>query len=113
MSEQRLQQLTQMLEQSPADAFLQYALAKEYEKLDQSDEALQAYRKLLKEHPDYVGAYYHLGKLYLKTEDYDQAMDTYDEGIIRATRAGEPHARGELMTARADLVELLAERSEE
>ncbi|MEO1517042.1 MAG: tetratricopeptide repeat protein [Bacteroidota bacterium] len=107
MSNQRLEQLRQFLEQSPEDSFLRYALAKEHEKLGQQQEALTNYQQLLSDDPAYVGAYYHLGKLLVKLEQYDEAMTAYQQGIEQAGKARDQHAKGELMGAKMELEDLM------
>jgi predicted Zn-dependent protease len=99
----RLQTLLQFLEESPGDAFLQFALAKEYEGQQQDDDALAAYLRLRAQHPDYVGLYYHLGKLYERRQATQSAWDTYTEGMATATRLGDRHALSELAGARLGL----------
>lgn len=105
MNFNRLQQLLQFLEQSPNEAFLLFAIAKEYEGSGDSSNALKYYLLLQQHHPDYVGLYYHLGKLYEQQEDFDNALATYTKGIEVAKAAGDRHALGELAEARMMLVE--------
>lgn len=99
----RLQRILDMLQSQPEDAFLLYALAKEYEKTDQKQKALEAFLKLRSLHPDYVGFYYHLGKLYEKMGDKDKARATYEEGMERCRAVGDQHALSELQTVMAEL----------
>jgi len=99
----RLEQLKALLEQSPHDSFLIFALAKEYEKLGEQETALRYYLHLEEHDPAYVGAYYHLGKLYEKMGEAGLALETYDRGIEAARRAGDQHALGELAGARLGL----------
>ncbi len=99
----RLPRILQMLENQPEDAFLLYALAKEYEKAGEQQKALQAFLKLQSLHPDYVGFYYHLGKLYEKLGQTDKARETYAEGMERCRAVGDQHAYSELLTAAEEL----------
>lgn len=101
----RLQTLLQFLEESPDDAFLRFALAKEYEGLHQDDDAMAAYLQLRAQHPDYVGLYYHLGKLHERRQALKEAIDAYTEGMAVATRLGDRHALSELAAARLNLDE--------
>lgn len=101
----RLQRLQQFLAEQPDDPFLLFALAKEYEKMNDDETALSYYTKLTSEHADYVGTYYHLGKLYERGERYEQATKTYERGMEVARQAGDMHARGELATAKMLLEE--------
>ena len=58
----RLKRLQSFLDASPGDSFILFAIAKEYEKLNQPNEALDHYLTLKSNDPEYVGLYYHLGK---------------------------------------------------
>ena len=99
MSYNRLKQLYQFLKERPEDEFLLFALAKEYEKLGNSEKAKQYYLNLLEKHPNYVGTYYHLGKLFERAEDFELASDVYEKGMKIADALGDKHAYGELRGA--------------
>lgn len=103
MSSTRLQQLLNMLAESPADSFLLFAIAKEYEGSGDAGQAGEYYRRLLENDPDYVGAYYHLAKLYEGQRQYRQAFQIYSAGMEKARKAGDQHALGELTAARLNL----------
>ena len=103
MESDRLKQLYSFLENSPEDAFLQFAIAKEYEQLGIEDKALDFYQKLLDTQADYVGTYYHLGKLYEKKEAFDKAFYTYKQGMLIAKKIGDQHALNELAGAKLNL----------
>ena len=103
MPTNRLEQLKTLLNESPEDAFLQFAIAKEYEKLGQAEEALQCYLDLAEGHPGYVGTYYHLGKLQEKLGSGKLAWETYSKGMAIARQAGDQHALSELAGARLAL----------
>ena len=55
MQSSRLEKLLEFLQNEPNDEFLQYALATEYLRLNDTEKALQDYENLVKNHPDYVG----------------------------------------------------------
>ena len=103
MINNRLSQLLGMLDDSHPDAFLLFAIAKEYEGMEKKPEALQYYLQLKTHHPDYVGLYYHLAALYLQLNDKVEALKTYEDGISLATRLSDFHARAELMNARQNM----------
>ena len=103
MPTERLEQLKALLEESPKEPFLLFALAKEYEKLGEPETALRYYLHLAEHDPGYVGAYYHLGKLYEQMGETGLALQTYEKGIEAARRAGDQHAMGELAAARMAL----------
>ncbi len=95
----RLEQLRQFLEQEPNDPFLQYAIATEYLKLGDLEQALAYYLKTIEVDENYVGTYYHLGKLYEKLTDAPSAEKTYKNGMEVARKANQQHAFSELQQA--------------
>jgi tetratricopeptide (TPR) repeat protein len=92
----RLEKLLEFLKNEPNDEFLQYALATEYLRLNDTDNALKYYEGLVKNHPDYVGTYYHLGKLYEALNRKDDAIKTYEIGMQAAQKKRDNHALSEL-----------------
>ena len=99
----RRQALLNLLKDSPDDAFLLFALAKQCESEHQIQEALELYEKLSKHHPDYIGLYYHYGKLLGALERTPEAEGVFREGIERATAQGDFHATAELRGALEEL----------
>ena len=86
MSQDRLALLMAFYEQDPDDAFTRFALAKEYLKRNEPEQALAFYEKLVTDQPDYTGTYYHLGKLYETLGRKDEAVQIYQKGIEAARR---------------------------
>ena len=103
MNQERLEQLQNLLQSSPNDSFLLYAIAKEYEGLERVTEALQKYQELTELHPDYVGTYYHYAKLLEKEEETDKALSISEKGMLIARKIGDQHALGELSNAKMNL----------
>ncbi len=99
----RLNQLKALLEDDPSDSFLLFAVAKEYETLNDLDLSLEYFLKLLDTDPDYVGLYYHLGKLYETLDDESKALKTYNDGINVCKKQSDWHALGELNNAKTNL----------
>lgn len=100
MDNWRITQLKEMLEGSPTDEFILYALAKEYMNSENGDTALKYFLLLKEQNPRYVGMYFHLARLYIELENTEAAHRTYDEGIALATELGDLHALGELKNAK-------------
>jgi tetratricopeptide (TPR) repeat protein len=100
MSSIRLQQLQELQKATPDDPFLDFAIAKEYEKLEANDKALETYQQLVTVHPDYVGTYYHMAKLYEKLGQAPEAWQTYSKGMKIAQQQKDQHAFNELAGAR-------------
>jgi Tfp pilus assembly protein PilF len=100
----RIEKLKEYLLTSPADAFLQHALALEYIKLGQDAEARQVFEALLAQDPGYVGSYYHLAKLLERSGEQSLAIEWYEKGMEAAKQAGDKHAYGELRSAYEELL---------
>ena len=99
----RLDQLFDLLKEQPNEAFLLFAIAKEYEKAKDYDKALEYYLELYDTTPQYVGTYYHLGKLYERLDNPEKALKTYKQGKIIAKSEGDMHAFSELNGAAMSL----------
>ena len=95
----RLARFLEFLQNEPNDPFLKYALATEYVRLNQTEEALKYYLDLVDKHTDYIGTYYHLGKLYEQLNKQDDAIKTYEQGIEVGKRIKDQHALSELLGA--------------
>ncbi len=98
MQNSRLEKLLEFLKNEPNDEFLQYALATEYLRLNETEKALAYYENLVTNHPDYVGTYYHLGKLYEALNRKDDAISTYEKGMGIARKMRDNHALSELQS---------------
>lgn len=99
----RLSQLLSLLQASPDDAFLLFAVAKEYEGTGELDQALAHYLHLRAADPQYTGLYYHLGKLYEMKSEPDAALEAYAAGIEVARNSRDLHALSELQGAKLNL----------
>lgn len=98
MSDLRIAQLQQMLQETPSDPFLRYALALEYRKQDKQ-QAIQYFQQLLQQHPEYLATYYHAADLYTELGDTVTAKQVYETGIALARQQNEAHALRELQNA--------------
>lgn len=99
----RLAKLKEFLRNTPQDSFLQHALALEYIKLGNDEEARRLFEELLKREPSYIGSYYHLAKLLERMELTNEAIAVYERGMEEARKAGDNHAYGELRGAYEEL----------
>lgn len=99
----RIEKIKDLLKETPADSFLQHALALEYIKLGNDEEARKLFEAILDREPGYVGSYYHLAKLLERNGDNDGAIKVYERGMEEAKKAGDSKALGELRGAYEEL----------
>jgi len=103
MSE-RIEKLITFLKQSPADCFLNHALALEYIKAGDEVNARKHFELNLQNDPAYVATYYHLAKLLERVGEQDAAIKIYEQGMERAKAAKDMHTYSELQSAYEELV---------
>ena len=92
----RIEILKGFLSENPNDSFSRYALALEYAKLEQHDDALREFEAVKSSDPGYVATYFQLGQLYQKLGRSHEAEKTFRVGITVAAKAGDDHTRSEL-----------------
>lgn len=100
----RINRIQEFLQANPKDNFLRHALALEYIKIGEDQQARELFTTLLTENPDYVGSYYHLAKLLEKLGLTQEAISWYEKGMEAAKAAKDQHAYNELQAAYEDLV---------
>ena len=100
----RILLLKEFLNANPTDNFLQHALALEYIKMGNEEEARLLFLQILEQDPAYVGSYYHLAKLLERVGENEDAIKWYEKGMTAAKTAGDNHAYNELQAAYEDLV---------
>jgi Tfp pilus assembly protein PilF len=101
----RIEKLLEYMETSGKDSFLQHALALEYIKIDNDEEARKLFNEILLREPTYIGSYYHLGKLLERAGEFEKAIKVYERGMWEAKRAGDNHSYNELQGAKEDIEE--------
>ena len=101
----RIEKLLEYMKTSGKDSFLQHALALEYIKVGDDDEARKLFNEILLREPAYIGSYYHLGKLLERVADFERAIRVYKRGMEEAKKAGDHHSYSELNGALEDLEE--------
>jgi len=98
----RINKLKEYMKTAEKDSFLQHALALEYIKVGNDEEAKKLFNEILKREPTYIGSYYHLGKLLERIGDTAKAMRVYKRGMEVAEAAGDHHSYSELQGAYED-----------
>ena len=92
----RIEILKGFLEQDPSDSFSRYALALEYVKTGQQDDARREFESVRDRDPNYTATYFQLGQLYRTMGLKHEAEKAFRSGITVASRAGDSHTQGEL-----------------
>jgi Tfp pilus assembly protein PilF len=92
----RIEILKGFLNENSNDSFSRYALALEYVKLGQNEDAVREFESVKKKDPDYVATYFQLGQLYQKMGQTHEAEKTFRTGITVAAKMGDEHTRSEL-----------------
>ena len=95
----RIEILKGFLEENAKDSFSRYALALEYVKLGQNEDAVREFEAVKKNDPDYVPTYFQLGQLYQKIGRIHEAEKTFLTGMTVAAKMGDEHTRSELEAA--------------
>lgn len=95
---ERLVKLLGFLESNPQDEFVKYALAMEYNKMNDFENAVLFFDDLLKNHAQYLPTYYQAAKFY-ELHDEEKAIELYKKGIELAKAQNNKHTQGELETA--------------
>lgn len=88
----RLDQLIKMLQNEPADRFLNFALAMEYIKAGQQQEALAQFSRVVEIDPAYVPAYFQKADLLVALGRHGDAKQVYAEALTAAEQSGDKHA---------------------
>lgn len=92
----RIAELEIMLEESPDDPFIIYALAREYEKKSSTMQAILMYEYLVNSHPKYIATYYHYAKVLHEAGNRTQGIALLHQGIENGISENELHAVGEM-----------------
>ena len=95
----RLEKLQGMLEKSPGDTFLLYALALEHRKAGDMQSALKYLDSVIQHDWGYCYAYHQKGQILEAGGDLESARQAYQQGIDAAQRKGDEHARQEIAAA--------------
>jgi Tfp pilus assembly protein PilF len=100
----RVEILKGFLEQDPKDSFSRYALALEFVKTGQSEDARREFEFVRDNDPGYVATYFQLAQLYRNLGLKHEAEKTYRTGITVASKAGDGHTQSELEGALESLL---------
>ena len=80
-SEQRIEKLKAIIAKDPGDSFSRYALALEYNGINEPLNAIEILEELLQADAKYLPAYHQLGQLLGKMNKTQEAKKIYRQGI--------------------------------
>lgn len=105
MSDKRMEQLMQMLRESPNDSFLLFAIAKAHFNQSEFQEANSYFVQLESKDPNYTGMYLHWGNTQKAEGNLFKAKEIFEKGVMMCNKTGDFHAKAELLAALQDLEE--------
>jgi tetratricopeptide (TPR) repeat protein len=97
----RQDQLRKLLERTPGDAFLVYALAMEHKKAGELDEALRLLSRTTELDANYAYAHFQRGQILQGRGELPAAREAFTAGVAAAERAGDAKGAGEIAGALA------------
>jgi predicted Zn-dependent protease len=80
-SEQRIEKLKEMIEKDPTDSFSRYALALEYNGINEPLTAIELLEDLIQRDAKYLAAYHQLGQMLGKMNKTMEAKKIYRSGM--------------------------------
>ncbi len=99
MTTSRIDIFKQMLVSDPVNSSILFGLAKEYEKVGQTEEMIETLERYLAIADDEGNGFGMLARAYEKAEQRDKAKETYQRGVAAATAHGHPSMAEEYRTA--------------
>jgi hypothetical protein len=99
----RREKIETLLIQEPADTFLRYGLAIEYDNEGRFDEAIGLFQGLQKDELPHVAAFFRGAQLLVRLDRISEARTWLRDGIEEARRQGNAHAAGEMSELLASL----------
>jgi tetratricopeptide (TPR) repeat protein len=98
MAASRIDIFKQMLVNDPINSSILFGLAKEYEKVGETQGVIETLERYLAISDDEGNAFGMLARAYEKAEQQDEARKTYQRGIDAATKHGHPSMAEEYRT---------------
>lgn len=94
------EQIQSLLEKEPNDPFLLYALAQDYAKANEHEDAITYYQRTLDADPEYCYAYFHMARSLQSLGRDDDAVRILDVGLESAKRINDHKAVSEISSLR-------------
>jgi tetratricopeptide (TPR) repeat protein len=102
MTASRIDIFKQMLVSDPINSNILFGLAKEYEKVGETEGLIETLERYLAIADDEGNAFGMLARAYETAKQRDKAKDSYERGIVAATAHGHPSMAEEYRTALAE-----------
>jgi tetratricopeptide (TPR) repeat protein len=99
MAASRIDIFKQMLVSDPINSAILFGLAKEYEKVGQTEGLIETLERYLAIADDEGNAFGMLARAYESADRRDKAKEFYERGIVAATAHGHPSMAEEYRTA--------------
>jgi len=103
----RISALLELLEETPDDVFLLYALGLEYSKSGDQEKALEFWENLVGNHPDYLPTYYMFAQFLSKIGDHQKAYKIVQTGIELSKKFKDSKTKSELESLQDEIEEML------
>lgn len=104
MHNSKIQILQQTIDEDPQNPFAYFALAREFLKANNKDQARENYDHLVRHFPEYGGTYYHYAILLIEDNEMEIATKIMDRGIEILRKTNEPHLLSELRALREQVL---------
>lgn len=102
-SEQRIEKLKEIIASDPTDSFSRYALALEYNGINEPLTAIELLEELIQRDEKYLPAYHQLGQALGKLNRTQEAKQAYRKGIDLAHEVADENAEKEMREELEDL----------
>jgi tetratricopeptide (TPR) repeat protein len=99
----RLTQLFALLSDHPEEVFLHYAIASEYKKAQNWEEALSWFEKTVQLEPSYIAAYYQMAEAFEANDQRASAKKALETGLLHAQAAKDLKSISEFKNALMNL----------
>lgn len=99
MENERLAQLKVLLEESPDDIFVNYAIGLELYKTHTAEEAFEHMRNLANKHPDYCPVHFKLGQWLSESNEDEEALIWLKKALRIAENENDKKAVNEIKEA--------------
>ncbi len=86
-------------EKQPTDPFVKYAIALEYEKMGELEQAYAYFEKLIVDFADYLPTYLLYGNFLEKIGEEEKAKNIYENGMLLAQKQNNSKAMQEIERA--------------